>query len=228
MRGHLLVFGVLIGCGEVEGEGVDAPEADAAIDAAPDAAGCQPKSLLMGGAAVEPQGWAVVSQAPSAVTYGPDYVRLETSTATGATTSGQLLLSYPGALPAPPFQVQIVLLVERVNPHNQLDAGAAILGAFTPPFGTGTDRNQMIYFDGGAIGWADNTQAFTASITNNAYHTVELAVNAGGAAQVTLDGIAALARAGYVSNGALAIGDQTNDVNVDGAIRIRSVTLLCP
>jgi hypothetical protein len=228
MRGHLLVLGVLLGCGEVEGESIDAPGADAAVDTAPDTAGCQPRSLLMGGAMVEPQGWSVTSQAPSALTYGPDYVRLDTSTAAGATTGGQLLLNYPGALPAPPFKVQVVLLVERVNPHNQLDAAVAILGSFTPPFGAGNDRGQMIYLDGGSIGWADEAQAFTASITNNAYHTLELAVDAGGAARVTLDGIAALARAGYVSNGALAIGDQTNDANVDGAIRIRSVTLLCP
>lgn len=35
-------------------------------------------------------------------------------------------------------------------------------------------------------------------------------------------------RTGFVSNGAIAIGDQTNDANVDSVLRIRSVTKLCP
>ena len=30
------------------------------------------------------------------------------------------------------------------------------------------------------------------------------------------------------ANGTIAIGDQTNDVNVDGAVRIKSVERLCP
>lgn len=225
MRGHVFACGMLLGCGQVQNEPADAP---AQGDAAPvDAMGC-PRVLLIGGTMVEPQGWSVVSQAPSALTYGPDYVRLETSTTTGATTSGQLLLNYPGALPAPPFKVQMVLLVERVNPHNTFDAGAAIMGSYTPPFGAGNDRGQMIYLDGGSLGWADDAQAFTASITNNAYHTLELSVDASTVAQVKIDGVAALTRNGYISNGAIAIGDQTNDQGVDSAIRIRSVTLLCP
>jgi hypothetical protein len=211
---------MLLGCSQVR--------TSPAGDAAPVDTGCQPRVLLIGGTMVEPQGWSVVSQAPEDLTYGPDYVRLDTSTATGATKSGQLLLNYPSALPAPPFKVQVVLLVERVDPHNTFDAGVAIMGSFTPPFGAGNDRSQMIYLDGGSIGWADDAQAFTASITNNAYHTLELSVDAGTVAQVKIDGVAALTRNGYLSNGAIAIGDQTNDQSVDSAIRIRSVTLMCP
>lgn len=220
----------LLGCGEVKNDPADAPAgSDAALaDAAPDAAANCPRTLLIGGTMVEPQGWSVVMQPPASLTYGPDYVRLETSTNMGATSGGQLLLNYPGALPAPPFRLQVVLLVERVNPHNSFDSAAAIMGSYTPPFGAGNDRGQMIYLDGGAIGWADDTQAFTTTITNNAYHTVELAVDASTAAQVKIDGVAALTRGGFVSNGAIAIGDQTNDALVDSAIRIRSVTLLCP
>ena len=119
-------------------------------------------------------------------------------------------------------------LVERVSPHNQYDAGAAIMGSYTPPFGAGNDRGQMIYLDAGALGWADDAQMIPTSIANNAYHTVELAVDASMGAQVKIDGVAALSRSAFVSNGAIAIGDQTNDANVDSAIRIRSVTLLCP
>jgi hypothetical protein len=230
MRGPFLSMAVLLlGCGEVKGDGPsDAPVSDgAAADAPADAAGC-PRTLLVGGTRVEPQGWSLVMQPPASLTYGPDYVRLDTSTTTGASTSGQLLLNYPGALPPPPFRFQVVLLVERVNPHNNYDAGAAIMASFTPPFGAGNDRGQMLYLDSGSLGWADDTQAFTTTIANNAYHTVEVAVDASTTARVKIDGIAALARNGFVANGAIAIGDQTNDMSVDSAIRIRSVTLLCP
>lgn len=215
---------LLFACGEVNEGPADAP---GNADAAADAASC-PKPLLAGGMMVEPQGWSVVSRAPAQLTYGPDYVRLETITTAGASTGGQLLLSYPGALMAPPFRLEVVLLVERVDAHNQLDAGVGILGSFTPPFGAGNDRSQMIYLDAAKLGWADDAQSVPAAITNNAYHTVELAVDAGAVARVKLDGADALMRGGFTSNGAIAIGDQTNDAGVDGAIRIRSVTLLCP
>jgi hypothetical protein len=233
MRGSIATVAVtaaaLAACGEVQTGSPDAPPGlDAAeTDAPADAATC-PKTLLNGGAMVEPQGWTPIIQAPANLTYGPDYVRLDTSTVMGATTSGQLLLQYPGALPQPPFRLQVVLLVERVNTHNQFDAGAAIMASFSGGFGNGTDRGQMIYLDAGRVGWADDMQSFTASITNNAFHTIELAVDASNVAQVKVDGIAALTRTGFATNGAIAIGDQTNDASVDGAIRIRSVTLLCP
>jgi hypothetical protein len=230
MRVTFIAMGALLGCGEVKNEPADAPAGDdaAVVDAAPDAAASCPRTLLIGGTMVEPQGWSIVMQPPASLSYGPDYVRLDTSTLMGATTSGQLLLNYPGALPAPPFRLQVVLLVECVNPHNSFDAAAAIMASYTPPFGAGNDRGQMVYLDGGRIGWADDTAMFTASITNNAYHTVEVAVSASTTAQVTIDGVPALMRNGFVSNGAIAIGDQTNDAGVDSAIRIRSVTLLCP
>jgi hypothetical protein len=229
MRGVLLGVIASVGCGSVKNV---TPDANIGADAAsaPDAAGCQPKMLLVGGTDVAPQGWATVMQAPASVTYGPDYVHLQTSTTTGATTSGQLLLNYPGAIDAgKPFKLQVVMLVESVNPHNQFDSAAAIMGSFTPPFGAGNDRNQMIYLDSDKVGWADDTPPpFTVSVANNAYHTYELSVDAGNVAHVSVDGIPALTRTGFVWNGAIAIGDQTNDVNVDSGLRIRSVTKLCP
>lgn len=223
-------MGALLGCGEVQEGTPDAPAGgDAAgVDAASDAAPTCPRTLLIGGTMVEPQGWSIVMQPPASLSYGPGYVRLETSTAMGGTSGGQLLLNYPGVLPAPPFRLQVVLLVERVNTHNSFDSAAAIMASYTPPFGAGNDRSQMVYLDGGSLGWADDTAMFTASITNNAYHTVELAVSASTAAQVTIDGVPALMRNGFVSNGAIAIGDQTNDAGIDSAIRIQSVKLLCP
>lgn len=197
-------------------------------DAIPDTAGCQPKMLLAGGTDIAVQGWSVVMQPSAVLTNGPDFVKLQTMPDASAKTGAQLLLNYPGAVePGKPFKLQVVMLVESVSPHNPFDSAAAILGSFTPPFGAGNDRNQMIYLDAGKIGWADDTQSFTVSVTNNAYHTYELSVDAAGAATVTVDGIQALTRGGFVYNGAIAIGDQTNDANVDSVLRIRSVTKLC-
>jgi hypothetical protein len=224
MRGVTVVLAVSAACGSSAH-----PASDAGADAATDAPGCQPQLLLTGGPDVVPQGWSTVMQPPATLTYGADYAELQTTTPGGARTGGQLLLSHPAAIDAgQPFAIQIVLQVESVSPHNQLDAGAAILGSFTPPFGAGGDRDQMIYLDAAKIGWADDTQSFATSVTDGAYHTYELSVDAAGIAHVRVDGIAALTRSGFTTNGTIAIGDQTNDPNVDGAIRIRSVTRLCP
>ena len=212
----------IVACGSGNHPAIDAsPVADAADDAAT----C-PTRLLTGGTDVAAQGWSVAMQAPATLSYGPDYVKLQTSTSTGA--GGQLLLDYPGAVEmGKAFKIQVVMLVEAVSPHNQFDSAAAILGSFTPAAGTTAERNQMIYLDSGKIGWADDTQSFTAAVTDNAYHTYELSVDAGGAAAVTVDGAQALARTGFTTNGAIAVGDQTNDRNVDSTLRIRSVTKLC-
>ncbi|MEO7729407.1 MAG: hypothetical protein ABIY55_00415 [Kofleriaceae bacterium] len=212
---------------------VDASAIDAAapVDAVPvdTTPACQPVVLLFGGLDVGPQGWSTIMQPPATVSYGLDYVRLETTTPAMGTVGGQLLLHFPGAFEAgKPFKVQIVLLVESVNPHNQFDAGAAILGSFAPPFGAGDDRNQMIYLDSAALGWADDTQSFAAAIQDHDYHVYELAVGADQVARVTIDGTAALMRNNFAFNGALAIGDESNDPNVDSVLQIRSVTKLCP
>lgn len=230
MRGGttwLVVF--VLGCGSVRQPAVDASAVDAPdVDGDPDAA-CQPRMLLVGGTDVTTQGWSLVTQAPAQLSDGPDFVKLQTTTNVGATTSGQLLLNYPGAIePGKPFKLEVVMLVEAVNPHNQFDSGATIMGSFTPPFGAGNDRSAMIYLDSSEIGWGDETQTFDAPVQNNAYHAYELSVDASGAASVRVDGTVALTRSGFTSNGAIAIGDQTNDANVDGTVRIRSVILRCP
>jgi hypothetical protein len=235
MRAVLFVGLLLAACEPVKDIPRDGPHLDdsgdhpdAAVDAAIDSPVCMPQVLLNGAMPVGPQGWATVMQAPSMLTYGPDYVRLETTQ--GQTTSGQLMLNYPGALTAnQPFKLQVVLLVERTSPHNLFDAAVAIMASYTPPFGAGNERGQILYLDGGAVGWAaDDTQAAQVAIANNVYHTVELAVDAAGMATVSIDGAMLLTRAGVTTNGAIAIGDQTNDANVDSAIRIRSITKLCP
>lgn len=183
--------------------------------------------LLVGGADVAAQGWSIVSQPPSSLTSEGDATVITTSTEAGARTSGQLLLTRADAYEAGrPFRIQFELLVASADPHNTLDSGAAILGSFSGPFGNSGERSQMIYLDEGAIGWADDSQS-AAFDTTDASHVYELAVDADGMATVSVDGAATLTRSGYVSNGTIAIGDQTNDPNVDGTMRIRSITRIC-
>ncbi|RKH20572.1 hypothetical protein D7X74_03695 [Corallococcus sp. CA047B] len=185
--------------------------------------------LLVGGTDITAQGWTTVTQAPNTLTYGTDHVRLETSTNTGARTSGQLLITRANAFDATkPVKLRVTMQVELANTHNSLDSGAAILGSFTPPFGNSTDRSQMIYLDNAAIGWADDTQSAAFPVTDGAYHVYELALDAAKVATVSIDGVAKLTRNNFTATGTIAIGDQTNDPNVDGAVRIKSVERLCP
>lgn len=185
--------------------------------------------LLVGGDDITAQGWTTVAQGPNMLTYGADHVHLATSTNGGASTSGQLLITRASAFDATkPFTIRVTMQVESVNPHNSFDSGAAILGSFTPPFGAGADRSQMIYLDSAAIGWADDTQSAAFAVTDGAYHVYELAVDAARVATVSIDGVPKLTRNDFTTNGTIAIGDQTNDANVDGAVRIQSVEQICP
>ncbi|WNG17288.1 hypothetical protein [Cystobacter fuscus] len=185
--------------------------------------------LLVGGNDIAAQGWTTISLTQNTLTYGTDYVRLATSTSSGARTSEQLLIMRANALDSTkPFTLRVTMQVESVNTHNQLDSGAAILGSFTPQVGQAVDRAQMIYLDSAAIGWADDTQSAAFPVTDGAYHVYELSVDAAKVATVSVDGVAKLKRNNFAANGTIALGDQTNDPNVDGAMRIKSVERLCP
>lgn len=215
--------------GDVDAPGnVDASgglDAGGGIDAPPVCA----RPLLVGGTAIQSQGWSVQMQPPAILSYGSDYVQLHTETVSGQATGGQLLLYLPGAVPADqPFKLQIEMLVESVHVHHTFASAAAILGSYTPSsqFGTTAERTQMLFLDSDTIGWAD-TDLFTTSVQTSTYHTYELSVDAAGQVQVRVDGVQAmeLTRAMFVHEGTIAIGDQTNDPDVDSTLRIRSVCL---
>jgi hypothetical protein len=185
--------------------------------------------LLVGTDDVVAQGWTVVQQGPNTLTYGADYVRLQTSTNASASTSGHLLLARANAVdPTKAFKVRVTLQVESASNHNGGDSGAAILGGFTAPFGGSTEREQMVYLDSAAIGWADDAQTAAFTVTDGTYHVYELAVDAAKVATLSVDGIQKLTRNNFVTNGTIAVGDQTNDPNVDGVMRIKSVERVCP
>jgi hypothetical protein len=183
--------------------------------------------LLVGGTDVTTQGWTLVQQAPSMIDYGADFTRLVTSTNSGGRTSGQLLLQRNvGA--APPYTLRAELLVEQVDPHNQFDSAAALLGGFSTPAGTSAQRGQMVYLDANTVGWADDTQSAAIAVTNGQYRTYVLSVDASNVARLSVDGTQVLTRNNFTMNGFIAIGDQTNDPNVDATMRIRSISRVCP
>jgi hypothetical protein len=64
-------------------------------------------------------------------------------------------------------------------------------------------------------------------VTDGSYHTYVLSVDASNVATLTMDGNPLLTRNGFATNGTVAIGDQTNEPNVDSTLRLRSVRLLC-
>lgn len=244
-RRGLLALAVLSACGSSGPAAPDAPTSDAsaldasAIDGAPDATAfdaapdasvdavpCDPV-ILAGGTDVAAQGWGVTQQGAATISYVAGGTQLATST--GGSTGGQLLLTLPNAVQqGTAYTLQVELTLTAVNAHNSFDSAAAIMGSFTAPAGLPAERSQMIYLDANAIGWADNTQAFAVALADGNVHTIELAVDAAGAATVKVDSVAALTRAGFTTTGTIAIGDQTNDPNVDATMVIKSVKRLCP
>lgn len=208
-------------------DAIDAIEVDAPVDA-PAIDACATRVLFAGGMPPAPQGWSVARTGAATLTEdSPTVTRLVTTTV--GTTGAHQLLYLPNAVtPGLPFVMEVELQVVAVNAHNQYDAAVAILGALTPSFGMPAERGQMIYVDAAGVGWADDSGRTAAAAIDGAFHTYRLSVTAAGMATVLRDGVPVLTRAGFVTNGTIAVGDQTNDPNVESTILLRSVSLLCP
>ncbi len=191
---------------------------------------CNPV-VFQGGVDPAAQGWTLTSIQPATLSSpGAGITQLQTSTNSGAQSGGQLLVSRAtrdrrGTLA---FTIELVVRVNAVAAHNQLDSAAALLGSYGGGPGTPTDRAEMIYIDGDKIGWGDDTQSAAVSALDGQFHTYRLAVDAAGHATVSRDGMPLLTRSGFTTNGTIAFGDQTNDANVDSTFQLESVSLLCP
>jgi len=233
---HVLLSCALFACGSVksapdaavDGSGtIDAPMIDAlTIDAPPDA--CVPTPVFLGGMDPVAQGWTVnKSGAATISTAGPSITSLVTTT-TGTSGAYQLLSKAGLVTPGQPFDIELNMQVNAVNPHNSFDGAAVLMARYSGGFGDGTDRAQMLYVDGDRLGWTDDTASFLSNSLDGAFHTYRLKVDSGGNATVYRDGISVLTRVGYVTNGTLAFGDQTNDANIESSLYIRSLTLRCP
>ena len=153
--------------------------------------------------------------------------RFTTSTSSGGSTSGVNLYRYTES--ATNFIVSIRLKVNSVSPHNQLDAGLMfnVSNSFPTPFGTVTNRSEMLYIDPASVGWGDDSQSAPLNHIG-AFHEYAIRYQSG---QITLyvdadyaaiaDGTAAGILSKTVANpittsAHFIFGDQTNDANVDG------------
>lgn len=194
----------------------------ASFDATPP---CVAQTILDGTSTIAAQGWSVASQTGSASAITTDGVLVDFNT-TGLNAQA-LATKDIGIATGAAYSLEWRLKVIATNGHNQFDAPVAFMASFTPPFGTTTERSQMIYFDAAAIGWADNTQSFAVD-TTSAVHMYRLDVSAAGHAEVRVDGTLALIRDGFITTGTVAVGDQTNDVNVDAHFDVYQVRKLCP
>ena len=121
--------------------------------------------------------------------------------------------------------IEVTLKVlEVTEKHNSYDASVALLprydnSAFS---GSGLDREQMIYFDEDSIGWGDDTQSFAIDTTND-FHTYRLTVDNTGLANLFVDNVFALQRSNFKTNGIIAFGDQTNDLNLESRFAVRNI-----
>jgi hypothetical protein len=189
---------------------------------------CNPV-VFQGGVDPTAQGWTITSIQPATLSSpGAGITQIQTSTNSGAQSGGQLLVSRAIGIGAGhAFTIELVVRVNAVAAHNQLDSAAALLGSYGGGPGTPTDRAEMIYIDGDKIGWGDDTQSAAVSALDGQFHTYRLAVDATGNATVSRDGTPLLTRSGFTTNGTIAFGDQTNDANVDSTFQLESVSLLC-
>lgn len=183
--------------------------------------------LLLPRASLAAQGWSGTSVQPATYLDDGGVITLSTRTNSGANSGGQQLLYTTIGGAGISYTLRTELRVESVGGHNQADSAAAIMGAFTPTFGLPDQRAQMIYLDPNAVGWADDAQTSPFNNLDGNFHVYELSVD-GGAATFSVDGVPRLTRTGFTTNGTIAIGDQTNDPNVDSTLHVRSVSLVCP
>jgi hypothetical protein len=180
--------------------------------------------LLTPGTDITAQGWSVARLTPWSLTDDGGVIVL--STGTTGSTGGQQLLYRRISATGGPFTLRVDWRVDAVNPHNTLDSAAAIFGRYVS-FVDSTDRAQMVYLDAVNVGWADDTQSAAVGNIDGGFHLYELSVDADAGARFSVDGVQRLSRANFATNGVIAIGDQTNDSNVDSTITVRSVTLVC-
>ena len=191
-----------------------------------------PTLLYDGSAAPELQNWQVMNRStPFTVIVGSGAeagtTRFTTSTSSGGSTSGVNLYRYTES--ATNFIVSIRLKVNSVSPHNQLDAGLMfnVSNTFPAPFGTGTNRSEMLYIDPASVGWGDDSQSAPLNHIG-AFHEYAIRYQSGqltlyvdadyaAIADGTATGILSKTVANPITTSAHFIfGDQTNDANVDG------------
>lgn len=228
------VIAAAAGCGSVASRDADAPPAGAdarpGADAArsPDAGTCTPGIILSPGADPAAQGWTVTQSGFATLSYtDPAAIQLETMPG-GIDGGATLILSRRVVASGQPFGFEVIMRVDRVDTHQEWNTPVTLAGAYSGIPGTVAERDQRIYVDGGAMGWADDLGTAVANALDGAFHTYEVDVAATGQASVIRDGAAVLSRTAFTTDGTIAIGDLTSQLQLEASIAIQSVTVRCP
>jgi hypothetical protein len=189
---------------------------------------CTPQTLLDGSSVPATQGWSTLGDANGMVSSDEIVITFKTEGVPApAQTSADLLYRKDiGLSDATGYALEWRLKVVTSDGHNQFDAPVAFLASASSAAPTPSQRSQMIYFDVGAIGWADDAEGYAVD-TTNVFHVYRLDVTPTGHAEVRVDGTLALTRENFTTDGAIAIGDQTNDPNVDSQFSVASIRRLC-
>ena len=128
------------------------------------------------------------------------------------------------------FTIEFTLKVHEVEQSPNLnDAGIMFYGSTINPSSNfaGGPRDQMIFFEEGAIGWGDETERF-AMDTTDTFHAYILAVDEKGVAEVYVDGKRRLKRKKWESIPRIGFGDMTNDSGVNGRFSIGDIIVTTP
>ncbi|WP_341532286.1 hypothetical protein WKK05_41480 (plasmid) [Nostoc sp. UHCC 0302] len=187
--------------------------------------------VLNGGLLPSEQGWNVGTDfnLPPDVTTDGDALTINTI-GKAPPSYGQFTLFYrnvgiDGTTPYSINSIEVTLKVlEVTEKHNFADASVAFLPSYDASdfAGVPLDRFQMIYFNEDSIGWGDETQSFAIDTTND-FHTYRLTIDNTGLAKLFVDNVFALQRSNFKTNGVIAFGDQTNDLNLESRFAVKSI-----
>lgn len=221
-------------CGADENFGIDAvPSVDAPAppDAgAPDAAGpdavpsCTPAVLYGQGLSMEDGGWTVVVDGASTADFGGDSFEVNTA---GGPGEGTAFVYLAAAAPTEgPFAIEFDVQVTQAQPHNQYDAAVALFAAIASEHPTIHDLAQMVFLDEDLVGWGDDAESEAVDTTTA--HTYRLEVDGAENLTLSVDGVATLARPGFVRSSGIGVADQSNAPSTDGTFTMTRVERFCP
>ena len=180
---------------------------------------CTPRRLLMGGGDPAAQGWTVLHTGSYTISGGSSGGQTMLMTRNDST----LLLVYRNAFPPDRWAIEVTMQVMQSGGHATNEAAIAVMPSFHDPLGSDQDRSRMMFLDMDRIGFGGTS----IGAPTTAMSKYRLEHTAGGGMKVTAD-FGSLEIGSVISNGTIAIGDQTTSAGLDSTFSIASVDLFCP
>lgn len=183
--------------------------------------------LLSGTTLPSAEGWVGYGSASAATSQGGTQVTIDTTA-----LPGNAYAMHGHTTPAGVFathDLEWELTVQSAD-HNLADGSAVVFPDYNGWIGASgpngpVEREQMIWFDDGEIGWGDFSQ--TATLNTHVPHVYRLHRTSTGTAKLFVDGVPTLSRATLITTSAnVGFGDQTNDWTVNGRFDISYMRLV--